>query len=85
MYKWQCSPCAGFELEDGDPFAEELAMEAAEKEHRRSQHMKKLEDLELAADGIDISRHFSYYAWEGGSGELRWKHEVLIVLPVYLA
>ena len=25
---------------------------------------------------MDVSRHFSYYAWEGGAGSLRWKHEV---------
>jgi len=27
-------------------------------------------------DGLDLSRHFSYYAFEGQSGTLRWKHEV---------
>lgn len=80
MFKGQCAPRAGFELEDGDPFAEELAMESAEREHRRSEHLKKLQDLELGADGVDISRHFSYYAWEGASGELRWKHEVRCTL-----
>jgi hypothetical protein len=26
--------------------------------------------------GVDTSRHFSYYAFDGGSGALRWKHEV---------
>ena len=26
--------------------------------------------------GIDLSRHFSYYAYEGGSGQWRWNHEV---------
>ena len=25
--------------------------------------------------GVDISRHFSMYALEGGTGNLRWKHE----------
>ena len=25
--------------------------------------------------GVDTSRHFSMYAFEGGSGGLRWKHE----------
>ncbi|EIE27009.1 hypothetical protein COCSUDRAFT_83568 [Coccomyxa subellipsoidea C-169] len=25
--------------------------------------------------GVDISRHFSYYAFDGGFGALRWKHE----------
>ena len=32
--------------------------------------------LQDAKDGEDVSRHFSYYAWEGGAGSLRWKHEV---------
>ena len=27
---------------------------------------------------VDLSRHFSYYAFEGQSGALRWKHEVWI-------
>ena len=26
---------------------------------------------------MDISRHFSMYAFEGGTGGLRWKHEGL--------
>lgn len=24
--------------------------------------------------GVDVSRHFNYYAFEGGSGEQVWKH-----------
>ena len=27
-------------------------------------------------DDVDLSRHFSYYAFEGQSGIPRWKHEV---------
>ena len=27
-------------------------------------------------DVVDLSRHFSYYAFEGQSGIPRWKHEV---------
>ena len=27
-------------------------------------------------EAVDLSRHFSYYAFEGRSGALRWKHEV---------
>lgn len=30
--------------------------------------------------GVDLSRHFSYYAYEGGSGQWRWNHEVRGVL-----
>ena len=29
-------------------------------------------------NGVDISKHFSYYALEGGSGQPRWKHEVCL-------
>lgn len=25
-------------------------------------------------DGVDVSRHFSYYAFEGGRGEQVWTH-----------
>ena len=28
------------------------------------------------SDDVDLSRHFSYYAFEGQSGISRWKHEV---------
>ena len=28
------------------------------------------------SDDVDLSRHFSYYAFEGQSGIPRWKHEV---------
>jgi len=38
-----------------------------------------LEDIDArdgAARGVDMSRHFSYYAFEGKTGVLRWKHEV---------
>ena len=38
-----------------------------------------LEDIDAkdgAARGVDTSRHFSYYAFEGKTGVLRWKHEV---------
>ncbi len=30
---------------------------------------------ETATKGVDISRHFSMYAFDGGTGHLRWKHE----------
>lgn len=26
-------------------------------------------------DGVDVSKHFSYFAVDGGSGETRWTHE----------
>ena len=30
---------------------------------------------ETDTKGVDISRHFSMYAFDGGTGNLRWKHE----------
>lgn len=44
----------------------------------RSAHMAPGEDLEDVEGGstTDLSRHFSYHAWEGRKGEFRWKHEV---------
>lgn len=39
-------------------------------------HTLSTSALQDAKDGVDVSRHFSYYAWEGGAGSLRWKHEV---------
>ena len=67
---------SGAELAESDPFDEEIAIEDKSRERQRSKHLKRLEDLDNAADGVDVSRHFSYYAWEGGAGEIRWKHEV---------
>lgn len=29
----------------------------------------------VASGGADVSRHFSYYAFEGASGVPRWHHE----------
>ena len=43
-----------------------------------------LEDIDAkdgAARGVDMSRHFSYYAFEGKTGVLRWKHEVRRASP----
>ncbi len=34
--------------------------------------------------GVDLSRHFSYYAFEGGSGGHRWTHEVIVVVDLLL-
>lgn len=64
------------ELEEADPFAEELSIESAEREHRRSERLKEMEGLKNVVDGsVDVSRHFSYYAWEGASGRILWKHQ----------
>lgn len=31
-------------------------------------------DTTGSVGGVDVSRHFSYYAFEGGKGESVWKH-----------
>jgi len=36
---------------------------------------KSMEIEEGQVGGADVSRNFVYYAFDGGSGELRWKHE----------
>ena len=33
---------------------------------------------------VDLSRHFSYYAFEGQNGILRWKHEVDTGAPAFI-
>jgi hypothetical protein len=34
------------------------------------------DDREVLRGDVDLSRHFSYYAYEGGNGHQRWTHEV---------
>lgn len=64
-----------FPQEIGEQFDEEVAEEASEEVHRRSaKETEKLEDVTGNAPGLN-ERHFSYYAFEGGRGTLRWKHD----------
>ncbi len=67
---------SGSDLDDADPLDAELMAERQEAKRRRSAKLAGFEELDDAKGGIDVSRHFSYYAWEGGAGSLRWKHEV---------
>ncbi|DBA75927.1 TPA: hypothetical protein ACH3X2_008986 [Trebouxia sp. C0005] len=66
------------DLTEEDPFSDELDIE---QELARLLHSGKkedeLQDLDRETDtkGVDISRHFSMYAFDGGTGNLRWKHE----------
>jgi hypothetical protein len=46
----------------------------------RKQHARL--KLPCRAD-VDLSRHFSYYAFEGQNGILRWKHEVNTGAPAF--
>mmetsp|Transcript_21460 Transcript_21460/g.51195 ORF Transcript_21460/g.51195 Transcript_21460/m.51195 type:complete len:700 (-) Transcript_21460:224-2323(-) len=64
---------AGDRPDDEDVLEEELEFEESERRHSRS---KRGEDLdEMFKSGVDTSRHFSYYAFEGGSGIQRWSHK----------
>lgn len=66
------------DLTEEDPFSDELEIE---QEIARLLHSGKKEDelqdlnRETETKGVDISRHFSMYAFDGGTGNLRWKHE----------
>eukprot|EP00271_Cylindrocystis_brebissonii_P005161 TRINITY_DN17107_c0_g1_i1.p1 TRINITY_DN17107_c0_g1~~TRINITY_DN17107_c0_g1_i1.p1 ORF type:complete len:716 (+),score=145.26 TRINITY_DN17107_c0_g1_i1:201-2348(+) len=58
-----------------DPFEEEMQAEDEEAAHRMAAKKgEALEDVSGGKAGLK-ERHFSYYAYDGGSGELRWKHE----------
>lgn len=68
------------DLTEEDPFSDELDVE---EEVARLLHSgkknDKLQDLDRNTEskGVDISRHFSMYAFEGATGGLRWQHEGL--------
>ena len=59
---------------DSDILMEEMRTEEEALQHSKSAGDKdKLEDVEGGASA-DTTRHFSYYAMEGGSGHERWHH-----------
>ena len=61
-------------LEEGDALEEEIVAEGLERLHAhgraRGEQLK-----EVVTDGGASGRHFSYFAFSGSTGELRWKHE----------
>lgn len=58
-----------------DPFEEEDEFEYEGQRHRRqAEGEEKLEDVSDGKAGMK-ERHFSYYAYNGGNGDARWKHE----------
>lgn len=71
----RCSSIAWLRLNFADVVEEEIMMEGLERQtaHGRKKG-DKLEDVELKGSGKS-GRHFSYFAFEGGNGTLRWKHE----------
>ncbi|BDA41145.1 hypothetical protein COCOBI_01-8000 [Coccomyxa sp. Obi] len=63
---------------DEDVLEQELAMELSQEAfHGSAREGEELQDIDRGRkhQGVDVSRHFSYYAFDGGSGALRWKHE----------
>ena len=79
-FKVDCACCVA-ENQKGRWRHSELIM------NRASMLMSVMQGLSLflcrdkwRVNGVDISKHFSYYALEGGTGQSRWKHEVDIAL-----
>jgi hypothetical protein len=64
------------DIEEDDLFDEEIL---AEKLQRLHEHGRSRSDGldEVGGDGGASGRHFSYFAFSGDAGVLRWKHEAL--------
>lgn len=64
------------DIEEDDLFDEEIL---AEKLQRLHEHGRSRSDEldEVGGDGGASGRHFSYFAYSGDAGVLRWKHEAL--------
>ncbi|KAK9916603.1 hypothetical protein WJX75_004756 [Coccomyxa subellipsoidea] len=63
---------------DEDVLERELAAERSQEAfHASAKEGEALQDMDRGSkhQGVDVSRHFSYYAFDGGSGAPRWKHE----------
>eukprot|EP00803_Ostreobium_quekettii_P002515 evm.model.scf_113.4 EVM.evm.TU.scf_113.4 scf_113:72029-79810(+) len=62
-----------------DVFEAELEAEKQEREHMgelgEALTLDDIDDAEGDTAGVDLSRHFSYHAYEASKGRLRWKHE----------
>ncbi|KAG1681506.1 hypothetical protein FOA52_014012 [Chlamydomonas sp. UWO 241] len=66
---------AGSAFSDDDVLREEIRLEAEERQRARSaKETDDLEDVEEGGGGASVTRHFTYYALEGGRGEERWHH-----------
>ncbi|KAK9789953.1 hypothetical protein WJX73_002050 [Symbiochloris irregularis] len=61
---------------DEDVMEQELEAESLHQRLARSrQRNEALEGDEQLVQGMERARHFSYYAFEGATGEARWTHE----------
>ena len=63
---------------DEDPLAAELAAEALTHDGLSKKFGHDVEDTDATSRLVDVSRHFSYYAVDGGTGAERWRHEVCL-------
>jgi hypothetical protein len=64
------------DIEEDDVFDEEILSEKLQRLHERGR--SKSDGLEeVGGDGGASGRHFSYFAYSGNAGVLRWKHEAL--------
>ncbi|GMH45150.1 hypothetical protein BSKO_13107 [Bryopsis sp. KO-2023] len=64
-------------IQEEDPFEAELQREEQEQQHARSHDgTREVDDVvNTNGQGVDTSVHFSYYAYEGGKGHVRWNHQ----------
>lgn len=63
-------------MDEGDVLDEELEYEESERKHARSRGAGELGDTDkFDKSGVDKSRHFSYYSFDGRTGSQRWSHE----------
>lgn len=60
---------------DGEPLANQQGRRLLAEQGEVQGHARGAGGAFL--HGIDLSRHFSYFAYEGGSGQWRWNHEVV--------
>lgn len=69
----------GLEGADEDMLEEQLRMELEALAHSTSAGkdavLENLSDTAGATAGVDTSRHFSYYCFEGAKGIERWRHD----------
>ncbi len=66
----------GDDIEEDDIFDEEILAEKMQRLNERGRARSDGLD-EVGGDGGASGRHFSYFAYSGNAGVLRWKHEAL--------
>ena len=64
------------DVEEDDFLEEEILAEGLERIHTAGRK-RRAKLREVGGDGGASGRHFSYFAFNGGNGQLKWKHEAL--------